>query len=105
MSRIVHPHASSKVDVEHLHVPVCASHSIFHVLYSRLIQVTESVKMMVCGLTVTCKGNPPERVRCVTASTSVVILEVGTLKALSTWMVVTDILLDSEAPPTASIHV
>ena len=57
------------------------------------------------GLTVTCKGSPPE-ITCVTASTSVVNLEVGTLKAsLSTWMVVTDIMLDSEAPPTASIHV
>ena len=56
------------------------------------------------GLTATCKGNPPEST-CVTASTSAVNLEVGTLKAaLSTWIVVTDILLDSEAPPTASIY-
>ena len=57
------------------------------------------------GLTATCKGNPPEST-CVTASPSVVNLEIGTLKAaVSTWMVVTDILLDSEAPPTVSIHV
>ena len=74
MSRVVHPQEFSKVDVDHQHILVWASHSIFR-FCSMLI---ESVRMMACVVWL----SPLEAIQrraWVTASTSIVKLEVETV--------------------------
>ena len=57
MSRAVHPQEFSKVDVDHRHIPVWASHSTFHFLY-QAYWICEEDGM--CGRTVISWGSPAE---------------------------------------------